>query len=156
MGLFSKKKHTNHLFSPVAGKLKSIDKVDDEVFASKAMGDGFAIEPDAGAIFSPITGTVTSVFPTKHAIGLETKDKLEILVHLGIDTVELNGEGFKTFIQEGDVVSPKTKLVDVDLDFLAKKHKIADVIVIFTNLEQRNLSYTEGDVTQGSEVGQID
>ncbi|KRK14081.1 sugar-specific permease EIIA [Loigolactobacillus coryniformis subsp. coryniformis KCTC 3167 = DSM 20001] len=78
------------------------------------------------------------------------------MIHLGIDTVELNGEGFETFIQEGDVVSPETKLVNMDLNVLNKKDKITDVIVIFTNLEQRKLSYTEGEVTQGINVGQID
>lgn len=156
MGLFFNKKRIDNIFAPVTGNLKSITKVDDEVFASKAMGDGFAIEPLNGSIFSPVDGTVTSVFPTKHAIGIKTKDKLEVLIHLGIDTVELNGEGFETFIQEGDVVSPETKLVNMDLNVLNKKDKITNVIVIFTNLEQRKLSYTEGEVTQGINVGQID
>lgn len=154
MGLFIKKCATK-LFAPAAGTLKSLEKVNDELFASKAMGDGFAVEPSNGSIYSPASGTVTSVFPTKHAIGLKTKDKLEILVHLGIDTVELNGEGFEAFVKEGEAVTPETKLVDVDLNLLAEKNKPKDVIVIFTNLDQRTLTYTEGNVAQGDEVGQI-
>lgn len=156
MGLFSRKKRTINLFAPVSGDLIAIEKVDDEVFSSKALGEGFAIKPTNGDVYSPIEGTVTSVFPTKHAISLKTKDKLEVLVHLGIDTVELNGKGFETFVQEGDTVTESTKLVNVDLDYLVKEKKASDVMVIFTNLDQRKLVYNEGSVAQGDSVGHIE
>lgn len=156
MGLFSRKIRTINLFAPVSGDLIAIEKVDDEVFSSKALGEGFAIKPTNGDVYSPIEGTVTSVFPTKHAISLKTKDKLEVLVHLGIDTVELNGKGFETFVQEGDTVTESTKLVNVDLDYLVKEKKASDVMVIFTNLDQRKLVYNEGSVAQGDSVGHIE
>lgn len=156
MGLFSRKKRTINLLAPVSGDLIAIEKVDDEVFSSKALGEGFAIKPTNGDVYSPIEGTVTSVFPTKHAISLKTKDKLEVLVHLGIDTVELNGKGFETFVQEGDTVTESTKLVNVDLDYLVKEKKASDVMVIFTNLDQRKLVYNEGSVAQGDSVGHIE
>ncbi|MFX3616462.1 MAG: glucose PTS transporter subunit IIA [Sporolactobacillus sp.] len=150
------KKRSTKLYAPTAGTLKSIEKVNDQIFASKAMGDGFAVEPTNGEVFSPVKGTVTSVFPTKHAISIKTKDKLDILVHLGIDTVELNGQGFEVHVEEGDPVTPETKLVDTDLDFLASQNKPSDVIVIFTNLEGRTLEYNEGSVSQGDEIGQVE
>lgn len=156
MGLFFNRKRSIDLFAPVAGVLEPIEKVSDEVFASKAMGDGFAIKPKSGEIYSPIDGTVTSVFPTKHAIGLKTKGNLEILVHLGIDTVELNGKGFEVFVKEGDVVSSKTKLVDVDLNFLASEKKPNDIMVIFTNLDKHALTYEAGNVNQGDKVGTVE
>ncbi len=156
MGLFSRKKRAINLFAPVSGDLIAIEKVDDEVFSSKALGEGFAIKPTNGDVYSPIEGTVTSVFPTKHAISLKTKDKLEVLVHLGIDTVELNGKGFETFVQEGDTVTESTKLVNVDLDYLVKEKKASDVMVIFTNLDQRKLVYNEGSVEQGDSVSHIE
>lgn len=159
MGLLFNKKHPVDLFAPVTGVLKSIEKVSDEVFASKAMGDGFAVEPSNGEIYAPVNGTVTSVFPTKHAIGLKTKDKkdkLEVLVHLGIDTVELNGQGFEVFVKEGDVVSPKTKLANVDLKYLASENKPNDIMVIFTNLEKRSLNYDSGEVSHGDKVGTVE
>lgn len=136
--------------------LNQLKKLAMRFLPAKAMGDGFAVKPSNGEVYSPINGTVTSVFPTKHAVGLKTKDKLEVLVHLGIDTVELNGKGFEIFVKEGDTVSPETKLVSVDLKFLASEKKPDDIMVIFTNLDKRTLNYEEGNVAQGDKVGTVE
>ncbi|MFC6181807.1 PTS sugar transporter subunit IIA [Lactiplantibacillus daowaiensis] len=154
MGLFFKKSATA-LYAPATGQLKSIAAVKDTVFSSQALGDGYAVEPSDGAIYAPIEGTVTSVFPTKHAIGLKTKQGIEVLLHLGIDTVELNGNGFTMHVSEGSQVTPTTKLVDMDLNYLADQKKVTDVIVIFTNLNKQKLSYTTGAAQAGAEVGHL-
>lgn len=130
MGLFSKKEE---LYSPVSGELKSITESSDELFSSKAMGDGFMIVPSDNEIYSPIKGKIVSVFPTKHAITLK-KGKNEYLLHLGIDTVELNGEGFDIKVSENESVDQNTLLGTVDFDLVRQKGKKTDVIFICTNL----------------------
>ncbi len=98
------------------------------------MGDGFAIEPIEGTLVSPINGEVMTVFPTKHAIGLKTVEGIEILIHVGLDTVNLKGEGFEAFVREGDSVQQGTPLLQVNLDYV-KKHAPSIVTpVVFTNL----------------------
>lgn len=99
LNLFNRTKFK--IVSPTEEKLKSVTSVIDEVFASKALGDGFAIEPKQGVVYSPIVGVVSMIFPTLHAIGLKANNGAEILIHVGIDTVKLNGKGFKTFVREG-------------------------------------------------------
>jgi glucose-specific phosphotransferase system IIA component len=153
MSFFRKKKI--ELAAPVTGELRSISEVPDKIFSSKAMGDGYSVTPTDGAIYSPLDATVDSVFPTKHAIGLKTKSGVEVLLHLGIDTVELNGQGFTTHVSAGDSVTPETKLVDVDLDFLAQQGKATDIMVIFTNLDKQQLQYTTGDVTASQIIGTL-
>lgn len=132
--MFFKKKSTE-LFSPVAGKLISLEQVADPVFSTKMMGDGFAITPENGSVFSPATGTVSSVFPTKHAIGILTTSKLELLIHIGIDTVELAGIPFEVLVKEGDKLTPATQLVKVDLNYLKEKNKASEIMVIITNMD---------------------
>lgn len=154
MSFFRKKKID--LAAPATGILRSISEVPDQVFASKAMGDGYSVTPSDGAIYSPINATVDSVFPTKHAIGLKTKSGVEVLLHIGIDTVELNGEGFITHVSAGDSVTPETKLVDVDLNYLTQQSKATDIMVIFTNLDKQQLQYTTGDVTAGQIIGTLE
>lgn len=122
--------------APVDGKIVSLSDVPDEVFSQKLMGDGFAIEPTDGEIVSPVTGTVTTLFPTKHAIGLTSESGLEILIHIGIDTVNLKGEGFTTFVEQGAKVKAGDTLLKVDFD--AIKAKVPSIVtpVIFTNLAE--------------------
>ncbi|CAJ1180337.1 PTS system glucose-specific EIIA component [Companilactobacillus paralimentarius] len=131
MGLFSKK---IELFAPVSGTLKPISEAGDELFASKAMGDGFVIIPTSNRIYSPVKGKIVSVFPTQHAIAIKN-GKLEYLLHLGIDTVELNGEGFDIKVSKNDAVDENTLLGNVDFDFIEKKGKKTDVIFVCTNLK---------------------
>lgn len=123
------------IVSPADGKLKSITAVTDEVFSSKALGDGFAIEPTQGIVYSPIAGEVSMIFPTLHAIGLKTKDGVEILIHIGIDTVKLDGEGFETFVRQGQKIKAGDMLLKFDIEEIKNKVPSTDIIVIFTNGE---------------------
>lgn len=145
------------LFAPATGEFKSIDQVDDPVFSQKMMGDGYAVEPETGEVFAPITGTVMSIFPTKHAIYIKTDDDVEVLVHMGIDTVELDGAPFEVTVAEGDQVTAGTKIANVDLGQLDSAGKGKSIVVVFTNLEDfSNLNLTAtGQVTQSSEVGSV-
>lgn len=161
MGLFDffKKKtdQSVELFNPVKGEVISIDAVSDPVFSQKMMGDGFGVEPTTGEIYSPVEGEVISVFPTKHALGLKLENGIEVLIHIGIDTVELDGGPFEVFVSEGTSVSSDTLLAKVDLDALAEAEKDSTVIVVFTNMdavESFTLSAT-GDKAQGDTIGKI-
>lgn len=125
MGLFSRKKKNDVLLiTPFAtGKAVTLDVVPDQVFAQRMMGDGIAIEPTSSTIVSPIDGEVTVVFPTGHAYGITRADGLEVLVHLGIDTVELEGKGFTKKVEMGDKVSRGDVLCEMDLDFIREAGK---------------------------------
>jgi len=120
--------------SPVKGKIKPITEVPDPLFSEKTMGDGFAIVPEAGVIVSPVDGKIVIVFPTKHAIGLMSDAGREILIHVGIDSVNLKGEGFETLVSDGDCVAAGQPLMKVNLDFL--KERVPSIItpIVFTNL----------------------
>lgn len=126
-------KMTIDFTAPVNGKFKSLVDVDDEVFSEKMMGEGFAIEPTDQHIFSPVEGEVVSIFKTKHAIGLKTKDGLEVLLHMGIDTVDLAGKPFIIKVKEGEKVSPKTELAEVDLEQIKASGKKPTIITVITN-----------------------
>ena len=136
MGLFdflkgSKEKDVE-LYNPVDGEVIPIEDVSDPVFSQKMMGDGYGIEPTNGEIYSPIKGEVVSVFPTKHALGLKTDNGIEVLVHIGIDTVELEGSPFEVFVSEGDKVTKDTLLANVDLEALKELEKSDTVIMLMT------------------------
>jgi glucose PTS system EIICBA or EIICB component len=122
--------------SPLMGELKPITEVPDQVFSGKMMGDGFAILPSEGKIVSPVNGKIVNVFPTKHALGIQSAGGREILIHVGIDTVNLKGEGFETLVKEGDSIEAGQPLLNVDLEFL--KSKVPSIItpVVFTNLKE--------------------
>lgn len=125
------KKQEETIFSPAKGQLIPLSEVKDPVFSQGMMGPGFAVEPTSDDIYSPVTGIVVSVFPTKHAIGLETEDGKEFLIHIGIDTVELEGNGFDILISELDKVTPKTKIAVVDRAFLNEQGKESTIMVLF-------------------------
>ncbi len=127
---FFKKKPTV-VVAPISGELVKLEDVKDEVFSQKLAGDGVAIIPSSGEIVAPIDGVITRLFPTRHAFLITTKDNLEVMVHIGLDTVELKGEGFKVLKQEGDKVVVNTPIITVDLDYLKSKGKdIVTPIVI--------------------------
>lgn len=143
------------LYAVVSGELISIDQVNDPVFSQKMMGDGFAILPTSGEIYSPIEGEVLSVFQTKHAIGFKMTNGLEILLHMGIDTVELNGGPFEIKIKEGAKVMKDTQVALVDLEAIKTAGKGIDMVVVITNmdlLKEYKLNKT-GLVTAGEEIG---
>ena len=150
--LFSKKTEEpkKGIFAPISGTLLPISEVPDPVFSQKMMGDGFAIEPTEGKVYSPVTGKVLNVFPTKHAVALESNEGHEILIHFGMDTVTLKGEGFTAHVGEGDTVTPDTLLLSVDLDAVRPKVPSLVTPVVFTNLGDKAIELKKtGSVTHG-------
>lgn len=123
------------IHSPLSGKVVAIEEVPDPTFAQKMMGDGFAVLPKEGKVVSPIAGEVIQVFPTKHAIGLKTPGGLEILIHIGLETVNMKGEGFTTHIKEGDRVKVGDLLVEFDLAQVEAKAASTITPVVITNMD---------------------
>ncbi|MED4346282.1 PTS sugar transporter subunit IIA [Heyndrickxia coagulans] len=133
--LFSKKAAVEEPDAPMSGKVVQIEDVPDEVFSRKMIGDGIAIEPDEGVVVSPVDGEVVQFFPTKHAVGLKTKSGLEILIHIGMETVALNGEGFEGFVQQGDRVKAGDKLVSFDLEQIRERAESIISPIVITNFD---------------------
>ena len=117
--------------APAQGRLISIEQVNDPVFSQRMMGDGFAIVPEGEYFFAPFTGSVEMVFPTGHAIGLKSENGIEVLIHIGLDTVKLKGEGFKTLVQQGDKIMIGDPLIKVDLKQIEKKGYDTTTPIIF-------------------------
>ncbi|MGL4914094.1 MAG: glucose-specific PTS transporter subunit IIBC [Romboutsia sp.] len=126
---------SEEIISLVNGELMDISEVPDEVFSTKLMGDGFAIKSNDGEIYAPVSGTVGVIFPTKHAIIIESEAGREVLIHLGIETVKLEGKGFDVFVKVGQKVKAGDKLVKMDLDYISKNATSTISPVVFTNLE---------------------
>jgi PTS system D-glucosamine-specific IIC component len=135
--------------SPLKGDIKSITEVPDAVFSGKMMGDGFAIVPTEGVVVSPVDGKIVNFFPTKHALGILADSGREILIHVGIDTVNLKGEGFEALVNEDDRVEKGQPLLKVDLE--AIKDKVPSIMtpVVFTNL-------AEGEQVVLNKQGEVD
>lgn len=162
-GLFKKKKDKTDavkeisLYSVADGELIKIEEVNDLVFAQKMMGDGYAVVPSNGTITAPVDGKVTNVFPTQHAIGFDAHG-LEILLHMGIDTVSLDGGPFSTAVREGENLKASHTVSEVDLDGLEQAGKDNAMIVIFTNGTEviENFEITaSGTVTKGQVIGKV-
>lgn len=145
-----KRKRGISLVAPMTGSILEIEKVPDAVFAGKMVGDGVAIEPSDGTVVSPCDGKVIQVFPTKHAIGILTLEGLEILIHLGLDTVNLKGNGFRSFVKAGDTVKKGDKLLEVDLQYVIENEKLTISPIIITNMEMvQSISVKKGAVEKG-------
>ncbi|WP_430616678.1 PTS system, trehalose-specific IIBC component [Enterococcus sp. DIV0176] len=127
---------TEKLFAVAAGELKEITHVDDPVFSQKMMGDGYAIVPANNKVFSPVTGTITNIFETKHAIGILSKEGIEVLVHMGLDTVELKGTPFTVHVQEGELVTPSSLIAEMAVEQVEQAGKKTDILVVLTNTEK--------------------
>lgn len=119
--------------SPVAGKVVELKDVEDEMFSSCVLGNGIAIEPEAGIVNSPVDGVVTALFPTCHAIGITTKEQIEVLIHIGMDTVSLNGKYFEANVKQGDKVSAGQHLITFDLEAIKAEGFAVTTPVIITN-----------------------
>ncbi|MCR6119998.1 PTS transporter subunit EIIC [Salipaludibacillus agaradhaerens] len=130
---------------PIEGIIKPLSEVPDKMFAEKMMGDGFAIDPTVGRVVSPVDGKVVNLFTTKHAIGLQAEDGTEILIHVGIDTVKLKGEGFEAHIQQGDDVTVGQELLTFDLESIKEKAPSVMTPIIFTNLSDSQAVVIEKD-----------
>lgn len=124
---------TEEVYSVADGQVVALEQVKDPVFAQKMMGDGFAVEPANGNIVSPVSGTVSSIFPTKHAFGIVTEAGLEVLVHIGLDTVSLEGKPFTVHVAEGQKVTAGDLLVTADLDAIRAAGRETSTVVVFTN-----------------------
>lgn len=122
------------VYSAADGNVQPITEAPDDVFSQKMMGDGYVIIPSSDRIVSPVSGSITSIFPTKHAIGIQTEDGIDVLVHMGIDTVELNGQGFELFVEEGQTLKAGDELAQMDREAISKADKDTAVLVVFTNL----------------------
>lgn len=133
-----------------SGVLVPLEEVNDEVFASKAMGDGVALVPSSGDIVSPVNGIMSTVFPTGHAYGIVRSDGVEVLVHIGINTVDLSGVGFKSLVQQGQIVKAGQKIATVDLGLLKSKGYDTSIMTIITDAKDKNIVLkTSGDVYAG-------
>ncbi|MGE5674185.1 MAG: glucose PTS transporter subunit IIA, partial [Mycobacterium leprae] len=140
---------------PVDGQVKPITDVPDPVFAEKMMGDGFCVEPTSGIVVAPVNGTVVTLFPTGHAIGIRSKEGLEVLVHIGIDTVKLNGVGFLPLVKEGDEVRAGQPVVEVNLNEIRGRVPSLVTPVVFTNLEDRSWELVRGPAHAGMKVARV-
>lgn len=155
--LFGKKTPIESFVAPVTGQLIPLTNVDDEVFSQKIMGEGFGVRPSEDEIHSPVSGVVKSIFPTKHAVGITTENGLEVLVHMGLDTVELEGVPFSELVEEGDKIKADQPLMQMDLKKVEEMGKQTTVVVVITNSDklQDTPIITMQTITHGDSVGQF-
>lgn len=160
MGLFSKKSTNekvliNTVVSPVDGEAKELSHVNDGVFSEGMLGKGIVIDIPSGAktvtFMAPMTGELVAAFPTGHAYGIKNKFGVEILLHIGIDTVNLNGKGFKSHVRQGQTVRVGQPLVDVDVESVRKHAPSADAIIVVTSGQDIH-DKASGEVATGSEL----
>ena len=141
------------LLSPVEGTIKELSDIDDDVFSKEVLGKGFAVVPENGNVVSPVSGSITAVFPTLHAFGILSEDGAEVLVHIGIDTVTLNGEGFNSSVKVGDNILKGELLANIDLKFISSHNLSTEIIVIVTNTnEYDKLSLIKHNEVKSGEV----
>lgn len=154
--LFGRKKksadntHPGEIFAVASGEVVAITEVPDPVFAEKVLGDGVAVRPSNGKITSPVDGTIINVADTYHAYGIATSDGLEILVHIGINTVELNGKGFRNHVKEGDIVSVGDPICDIDLKTITDAGLETWTPILITNMDDiQKLDISTAPATAG-------
>lgn len=147
--------HATNIFTAVAkGSVHPLEESADPVFSEKMMGEGYFVEPTDGAIFAPVAGKVSTIFPTKHAIGITTDSGLEVLLHMGINTVELDGKPFEVLVSEGQHVTPETQVANVDLAAIKEAGKDTSMMVLITNMNDVETQVLEktGAVNASEEV----
>ncbi len=155
--IFKKKEEITDVsvLSPVDGDLVLLEDVPDPVFSQKMMGDGIAVNPVTNVVAAPVQGKVVQVFPTKHAVGIQAENGAEILIHIGLDTVNLEGEGFVSHVKEGDTVKPGDKLITFDKNVIKEKAKSILIPIIITNtddMSEIHLSSTKTVTSQQDEI----
>ena len=145
------------LYSPFKGRAASITEAPDEAFAERMMGDGYVVFPSEGIVYAPEDCEISFIFPSKHALGLRTEDGLEYLLHIGVDTVKLEGKGFKVFVQENDKVKKGDKLMEFDIEYIKEHAKSEACIGVFTSLEegQEIVMKAEGEIEALEEFAEI-
>ncbi|MGX0617183.1 glucose PTS system EIICBA or EIICB component [Staphylococcus hominis] len=133
------------IYAPGTGHIIPLSEVPDKVFSEKMMGDGIGFVPEKGEIVAPFDGTVKTIFPTKHAIGLESDTGIEVLIHIGIDTVKLNGEGFESFVDVNEPVTQGQPLMKINLAYLKEHAPSVVTPVIITNQDDKTLTFDDVD-----------
>ncbi|WP_226581720.1 PTS glucose transporter subunit IIA [Halobacillus litoralis] len=141
--LFGNKDTEMNLTAPLTGQKVALEEVPDPVFSQKMMGEGIAIDPAEGTVLSPVEGTVVQLFPTKHAVGLETKSGAEVLIHIGLETVAMEGEGFEAHVAQGDKVKQGDKLITFDVELVKEKAKSTVTPIIITNSDDFSVHVSE-------------
>ncbi|CCQ93107.1 glucose-specific enzyme IIA component of PTS [[Clostridium] ultunense Esp] len=150
---FFKKNKPLEIVAPITGDIVPIEEVPDKVFSEKMLGDGLAIDPAEGKVVSPIDGAVVTIFPTNHAIGLVTKEGLEILIHIGLDTVELDGIGFKRAVEKENKVKKGDLLMEFDIDLIKEKGKSPITPIIITNMDKiKKIDKNNGQVKKVDDI----
>ncbi|WP_394237203.1 PTS glucose transporter subunit IIA [Niallia oryzisoli] len=152
--LFKKKMEPEQVQAPLTGKVVSLEEVPDPVFSQKMMGDGVAIIPSDKQVYSPVDGEIVSVFPTKHAISLRTKAGAELLIHMGLETVELKGEGFQILVQDGSKVSKGEPIAEFDFEKVSSLGKEVITPIILLNGDQYKIEnrQTSTSTTGGKDI----
>ena len=146
------KRKPREIYAPIDGMLIALEKVDDEVFSSKMVGDGLAIMPVGDTFVAPIDGVITKIFSTNHAFSIKSKQDLEVLVHIGLETVALKGEGFERLANEGDTVKVGDPIIKVDLAYIKEHAKDIVTPILITdesdvkNIEKKSNIVKSGDI----------
>ena len=144
------------LFTVATGEVIALTDVNDPVFSQKMMGDGFAVIPATGEVTAPLSGKILSVFPTKHAIGMQTAEGAEVLIHMGLDTVHMSQPAFEILVSEGQEVVAGTTIAQMDLDAIKNEGKETTIIVVFTDDKVNGLTINKlGDTERGTVIGKI-
>jgi len=144
------KKEAVDFYIPVSGKIIPLEEVPDPVFSQKMMGEGIAVMPEKGDIVSPVKGTVILVAATKHAVGLRADDGSEILIHVGLETVALDGKGFNVAVKEGDKVSAGQLLIEVDWEYISTNAKSTITPIVITNSQEGKKRYDFTEEKEGT------
>lgn len=155
MSLFEKKvivenEKEDIVYAPVSGQIVQLEKVNDPVFSQKIMGEGIAIVPNSENIYSPISGVVSMIFPTKHAIGITRDNGLGVILHIGIETVNLKGKGFDLKVSQGQRVNVGEMLMKIDLKYISS-HCDPTTMIVFDNISELSI---QSIATGNCEVGQ--
>ncbi|MDV7729899.1 PTS transporter subunit IIBC [Enterococcus faecium] len=144
------------LFTVATGEVIALTDVNDPVFSQKMMGDGFAVIPATGEVTAPLSGKIVSVFPTKHAIGMQTAEGADVLIHMGLDTVQMSQPAFEILVSEGQEVVAGTTIAQMNLDAIKNEGKETTIIVVFTNDKVNGLTINKlGDTERGTVIGKI-
>ncbi len=150
------KRKIREVKAPVDGEIVALESVNDEVFSQKLVGDGVAIRPISNVFTAPIDGTVSKIFSTNHAYSIKSKKDLEVMVHIGLDTVELNGAGFERLAKEGDLVQAGDEIIRVDFDALRKHAKdIITPIIISDESDVKNIEKNLNIVKSGDVIMEV-
>ena len=150
---FLKKLKPIQLYAPLTGKSVLLNEVPDPVFSEKMVGDGVAIIPTSNKVLAPCNGKIVQIFPTNHAVGIEIEGGVDLLIHIGIDTVELKGEGFRRLVEEGTQVKKGDPILEIDFERLKKANKPIITPVIVTNMDDVTIQFVyEGEVVAGESL----